>query len=86
MLSKIIACQITTTRITSRILSKTHFYIDINKISFSCFRSIHKEEDEWNGLPIYTPPYIICAKCHFDKCVPLDYKSKKGYHHIYKVK
>ena len=45
-----------------------------------------EEEDEWNGLPISTPPYIICAKCHFDKCVPLDYKSKRGYHHIYKIK
>ena len=28
----------------------------------------------------------ICAKCEYDKCVPLDYKSKRGYHHIYKEK
>lgn len=45
-----------------------------------------EEEDEWNGLPISTPPYTICAKCNFDKCVPIDYKSKRGYHHIYKEK
>ena len=42
-----------------------------------------EEEDEWNGLPISTPPYTICAKCRYDKCVPLDYKSKRGYHHKY---
>ena len=45
-----------------------------------------EEEDEWNGLPIETPPYAICAKCEYDKCVPIDYKSKSGYHHIYKEK
>ena len=45
-----------------------------------------EQEDEWNGLPISTPPYIICAKCNFNKCVPLNYKSKRGYHHIYKEK
>ena len=45
-----------------------------------------EEEDEWNGLPINTPPYIICAKCKFDKSVPLDYKSKRGFHHVYKEK
>ena len=26
----------------------------------------------------------ICPKCQHDKCVPLDYKSKRGYHHKYK--
>lgn len=26
----------------------------------------------------------ICAKCKFDKCVPIDYVSKRGFHHIYK--
>ena len=41
-------------------------------------------EDELNGLPISIPPYTICSKCHYNKCVPLDYKSKRGYHHIYK--
>ena len=45
-----------------------------------------KEEDEWNVLPIETPPYTICAKCKYDKCVSLDYQSKRGYHHIYKEK
>ena len=40
--------------------------------------------DEWNGLPISTPPYTICSKRIFDKCVPINYKSKRGYHHIYK--
>ena len=43
-----------------------------------------EQEDEWNGLPISTPPYIICEKCNYDKCVPLDYHSKRGYHHVYK--
>lgn len=43
-----------------------------------------EQEDELNGLPISTPPYTICAKCNFDKCVPIDYVSKRGYHHIYK--
>ena len=43
-----------------------------------------EQEDEWNELPISTPPYIICSKCQFDKCVLIDYKSKRGYHHKYK--
>lgn len=43
-----------------------------------------EQEDEWNCLPISTPPYIICAECQYDKCVPIDYKSSCGYHHIYK--
>ena len=43
-----------------------------------------EEEDMLNGLPISTPPYIICPKCQHKKCVPLDYKSKRGYHHKYK--
>ena len=42
-----------------------------------------EQEDEWNGLPISTPPYTICSKCNFDKCVPIDYKSSRGYHHKY---
>ena len=33
-----------------------------------------------------TLPYVKCAKCNFDKCAPLDYTSKRGYHHIYKEK
>ena len=43
-----------------------------------------EQEDEWNGLPISTPPYTVCSKCSFDKCVTIDYKSKRGFHHIYK--
>ena len=43
-----------------------------------------EEEDEWNGLPISTPPYTTCSKCHYEKCVPIDYQSKRGFHHIYK--
>ncbi len=43
-----------------------------------------EQEDEWNGLPISTPPYTICAKCKFDKCVPIDYVSRRGFYHIYK--
>ena len=43
-----------------------------------------EQEDKWNGLLISTPPYIICEKCKYDKCVPLDYHSKRGYHHVYK--
>ena len=45
-----------------------------------------EQEDEWNELPISTTPYTICAKCNFDKCVPIDYHSKRGFHHIYKEK
>lgn len=45
-----------------------------------------EQEDEWNKLPISTPPYTICAKCRHNKCVPIDYKSKRGFHHIYKEK
>ena len=22
-----------------------------------------EQEDQWNGLPISTPPYTICSKC-----------------------
>lgn len=43
-----------------------------------------EQEDEWNGLPISTPPYTICPKCNFDKCVPIDYESQRGFHFIYK--
>ena len=39
-----------------------------------------EQEDEWNGLPISTPPYTICPKCNFDKCVPIDYESQRGFH------
>ena len=42
-----------------------------------------EEEDAMNGLPISTPPYTICPKCHYNKGVPKDYKSKRGYHHNY---
>ena len=42
-----------------------------------------EQEDALNGLPISTPPYTICPKCAHNKCVPLDYKSKRGYHHKY---
>lgn len=43
-----------------------------------------EQEDEWNGLPISTPPYTICPKCNFDKCVPIDYEPQRGFHFIYK--
>ena len=43
-----------------------------------------EEDDIFNGLPESTPPYIICAKCNYQKCVPIDYISTRGYHHIYK--
>lgn len=36
-----------------------------------------EQEDEWNGLPISTPPYTICSKCEYDKCVSVNYKYKK---------
>ncbi len=45
-----------------------------------------EQEDIFNGLPASTPPYIICSKCNFDKCVPVDYVSTRGFHHIYKGK
>ena len=43
-----------------------------------------EQEDEWNNLPISTPPYTICPKCNYNNCVPLDYKSNRGFHHKYK--
>ena len=43
-----------------------------------------EEDDMLNGLPASTPPYTICPKCKHNKCVPIDYKSKRGYHHKYK--
>lgn len=43
-----------------------------------------EQEDEFNGLPISTPPYTVCSKCNYNKCVPFDYKSKRENHHIYK--
>ena len=67
-----------------------------NRNPYNCPKCKHKfeapieaveefeQEDEWNGLPISTPPYTTCSKCKFEKCVPMDYKSKRGYHHIYK--
>ena len=42
-----------------------------------------EQEDEWNNLPISTPPYTTCSKCNYVKCVPMDYKCKRGYHHKY---
>lgn len=45
-----------------------------------------EQEDEWPGLPISTPSYAICSKCNYNKCVLLDYKSKRGYHHNYEEK
>ena len=45
-----------------------------------------EQEDEWSGLPISTPPYTICNKCRNNNCVPINYKSKKSFHHIYKEK
>lgn len=43
-----------------------------------------EEENEWNWLLISTPTYITCFKCNYNKCVPIDYKSRREYHHIYK--
>lgn len=43
-----------------------------------------EQEDMFNGLPISTPPYTICPKCHHKKCVPIDYISMRGFHHKYK--
>ena len=43
-----------------------------------------EEDDMLNGLPASTPPYTICPKCKHNKCVPIDYKSKRGYHYKYK--
>ena len=47
---------------------------------------IFEQEDKWNILPISTSPYVVCFKFRFDKCVPIDYKFKRGFHHIYKEK
>ena len=43
-----------------------------------------EQEDAWNGLPISTPPYIICSKCKYHKCVPIHYHSTTRFHFIYK--
>ena len=43
-----------------------------------------EREDAFNGLPISTPPCTIGPNCQHNKCVPLDYKPKRGYHHKYK--
>ena len=43
-----------------------------------------QQEDTFNGLPVSTPPYTSCSKCNFDKCIPIDYTSSRGLHHIYK--
>lgn len=43
-----------------------------------------EQVDDWNGLPISTHPYTICRKCNYNKYVPLDYHSKRGFHHVYK--
>ena len=68
------------------------------KVDYICPKCNHKfeapieavlqfeQEDEWNGLPISTPPYTICSKCNFNKCVPVDYMSARGYHHKYTEK
>ena len=40
-------------------------------------------EDLFNNLPINTPPYSHCQSCRFVKAVPLDYHSKRGFHHTY---
>ena len=45
-----------------------------------------EQEDEWNGLPISTPPYTICNTCRNNNCVPINYKSQRGFHHIYQEK
>ena len=57
------------------------------KVEFECPIEMvleFEDEDIFNELPVSTPPYTICTKCRHNKCVPLDYKSKRGYHHIYK--
>lgn len=38
-----------------------------------------------NVLPNEISPYIVYPKCEYDKHVTLNYKSKRGYHHIYKI-
>jgi len=47
---------------------------------------IHEFEldDQFNGLPVSTPPFSHCPSCSFTKSVPFDYHSKRGFHHIYK--
>ena len=71
-----------------KLSGKTVDYICPNcKFKFEAsIEAVHEfeQENEWNGLPISTPPYIICSKYKFDKCVPINYKSLRGYHHIYK--
>ena len=28
-----------------------------------------EQEDAFNGLPVSTPPYTICPKCKYNKCL-----------------
>ena len=43
-----------------------------------------EQDDELNNLPISTPPYVTCS-CGYDKAVPIDYHSRRGFHHVYKI-
>ena len=73
-----------------------HFQLSGKTVDYICpkcnykfeapIEAVHEfeEDDIFNGLPESTPPYIICAKCNYQKCVPIDYISTRGYHHIYK--
>ena len=45
-----------------------------------------EQKDECNGSPISTPTYIICSKCKFDRCIPIDYIYFRGYYHKYSEK
>ena len=73
-----------------------HFKLSKKTVNYICPKRKYKfdapieavlhfeQKDKWNGLPISTPPYTICSKCNFDKCVTIDYVSKRGFHHIFK--
>ena len=60
-------------------------------ISFSardfgnCYDVAHHKMNERDRYVAFKDlSYHSCSKCNYDKWVPIDYKSKRGFHHMYK--
>lgn len=51
-----------------------------------CKRTFRKQllKHELCILKFFNRNPYYCSKCNFNKCVPIYYHSKRGYHHIYK--
>ncbi len=63
-----------------------YFYPKCNFQFQATIKAVYQfeQKDEWNNLHVSTPPYTICSKCRYDKCVLLACKPLRGYLHIYK--